>query len=252
MTDTSETTNVTTIIPADNDQRQRPIYVKWNGMIGRLIIDGAFWGAVEWSEKRQAWCIEDAEGRCLSHHSHIHGEDKDKDGAVTLAEAMIRDGRMPTPENAKKARQERLKRDRERRAKQPGEIKRRAAQAERDRLLRAYWDADAIERQAENDDPLYEVLADALDFNDPDLWKSNSFARLRDRLIPCVKAAIAELESELSQYRTDRNKRLKRAQEILALLQPKDWVAELEASEQMKQRRSSLEQIDSDRQPSPR
>ena len=140
-------------------------------------------------------------------------------------------------EQARQARAERLKRDRERRAKQPGEIKRRAAQAERDRLHRAYWDADAIERQAENADPLYEVLADALDFNDPDLWKSNSFARLRDRLIPCVKAAIAELESELSQYRTDRHRRLKRAQEILALLQPEDCVAGLES---MKQRRLRL------------
>jgi hypothetical protein len=63
---------------------------------------------------------------------------------------------------------------------------------------------------------------------------------LRDRLIPCVKAAIAELESELSQYRTDRNKRLKRAPEILALLQPEDWVAGLEKSEGMKQRRLRL------------
>src|SRR4051812_36881638 len=141
---------------------------------------------------------------------------------------MIRDGRMPTPDQARRARAERLKRDRERRAKQPGEIKRRAEQAERDRLFRAYWDADAIERQAENDDPLYEVLADALDFNDPDLWKSNSFARLRDRLIPCVKAAIAELESELSRYRTGRDKRLKRAQEILALLQPEDCLVDLD------------------------
>ena len=184
------------IIPADNDQRQRPIAIRWDGMIGRLIIDGEYWGAIEWSEKRRAWCIEDAEGRCLSHHSHVHGEDKDKAGAVALAEAMIRDGRMPTPEQASRSRAERRKRDRERRAKQPGEIKRRAAQAEaraeRDQLFWAYIEAAQTERLADQrDGPLYEVLVDTLDFTDPELWKSNSFARLRDRLIPCVKAAIA-------------------------------------------------------------
>ena len=48
-------------------------------MIGRLLIDDKNWGAVEWSEKRQALCIEDTEGRCLSHHAHVHGEDRDKD-----------------------------------------------------------------------------------------------------------------------------------------------------------------------------
>src|SRR5438876_2109893 len=115
-------------------RRQKPIKIQWNGLIGTLLIDGTSWGAVEWSDKRQAFCIEDAEGRCLSHHSHIHAEDKDKAGAVALAEAMIRGGRMPTPEEATKARTERLKRDRERRARQPSEIKRREAKAERNRL----------------------------------------------------------------------------------------------------------------------
>jgi len=105
-------------------RRLKPIEIQWFGLIGRLLIDGESWGAVEWSDKRQAFCIEDAEGRCLSHHSHIHGADKDKAGAVALAEAMIRDGRMPTPEEARKARTERLKRDRERRAKQPSGVRR--------------------------------------------------------------------------------------------------------------------------------
>jgi alpha-D-ribose 1-methylphosphonate 5-triphosphate synthase subunit PhnG len=216
---------------SDDPRRHKPIRIHSDGLIGRLLIDGETWGAVEWSEKRQAFCIEDAEGRCLSHYSHIHGEDKDKASAVALAEAMIRDGRMPTPEDAKTARQERLKRDRERRAKQPSEIKRREARAERHRLWLAYSEAGYRERQAERDEPLYEVLADALDLTDPDLWRSNSFARLRDRLISCVQAAIAELESDLSRHRTDRGKRVKRAQEILALLQPEDWVADLDSSE---------------------
>lgn len=200
-------------------RRQKPIKIQWNGLIGTLLIDGTSWGAVEWSDKRQAFCIEDAEGRCLSHHSHIHAEDKDKAGAVALAEAMIRDGRMPTPEEATKARTERLKRDRERRARQPSEIKRREAKAERNRLWHIYHEADWEERKAENDEPLHEVLADALDFTNPELWKSNSFARLRDRLIISVRATIAELESGYY-HRKDRDTRLHRAREILELLLP--------------------------------
>jgi hypothetical protein len=200
-------------------RRHRPIIIHWDGLTGRLLLGDEIWGAVEWSEKRQAWCIEDAEGRCLSHHSHVHGEDKDKAGAVALAEAMIRDGRMPTPEDARQARRERLKRDRERRAKQPGEIKRREARAERDRLDQAYYEADWKECSVERDEPLYEVLADALDFADPQLWKSNSFARLRDRLIIHLRAEIAKLEADRLQLEIDRDRRLERAREILELLE---------------------------------
>jgi hypothetical protein len=195
-------------------RRQRPITIRWDGLTGRLFIDGESWGAVEWSDKRQAYCIEDAEGRCLSHHSHIHGKDKAKDGAVALAEAMIRDGRMPTPEEARKARRERLKRDRERRAKRPSEIKRREARE----LVGVYFEADRKERMTEEDEPLYEVLADALDLTDPELWKSNSFARLRDRLITNVRAAITKLEAGYFTRRIDRDRRLNRAREILELL----------------------------------
>jgi hypothetical protein len=216
----SDTSNPEVVHVVGDPRRQHPIRVQWSGLIGRLYIDSESWGAVEWSDKRQAWCIEDAEGRCLSHHSHIHGEDKNKDGAVALAEAMIRDGRMPTPEDATKARDQRLKRDRERKAKQPSEIKRRAAKAESDRLFRASMDAEYEEQSAEADEPLYEVLADALDLTDPDLWKSNSFARLRRRLIPYVQASIAGLES-FRVRSPDRDKRLSRARAILELLQPK-------------------------------
>ncbi|MFL5237178.1 MAG: hypothetical protein ACJ8EL_06165 [Rhizomicrobium sp.] len=198
-------------------RRQRPITIRWDGLTGTLFIDGESWGAVEWSDKRQAYCIEDAEGRCLSHHSHIHGKNKDKDGAVALAEAMIRDGRMPTPEEARKARRERLKRDRERRAKQPSEIKRQEARAERDRLWDASYEADRKEWAAEDHDPLHEVLADALNFADPELWKSNSFARLRDRLIIHLRAEIAKLEAG-RYYGDNRDRRLNRAREILELL----------------------------------
>jgi hypothetical protein len=195
-------------------RRQQPIKVQWSGLIGRLYIDGVSWGAVEWSEKRKAFCIEDAEGRCLSHHSHIHGEDKDKAGAVALAEAMIRDGRMPTPEDARKSRRERLKAGRERRAKTPSGIRR----AERDRLQRLSWDAQHQVRDAERDEPLYETIIDAIDLNDPNLWRSNSFARLRDRLILLLRADIAELESDFARDRGSDvdKKQLARAREILA------------------------------------
>lgn len=67
-----------------------------------LTIDGELWAAVEWSEKRQRWCMEDAEGRCLKHLSCIHGDAPDRDAASAKAEAMIRDGRMPDPETARK------------------------------------------------------------------------------------------------------------------------------------------------------
>ena len=204
---------------SDDPRRERPIKIRWFGMIGTLLIDNESWGAVEWSEKRQAWCIEDAEGRCLSHHSHIRGADKDKAGAVALAEAMIRDGRMPSPEAARQARSERLKRDRERRERQPSEIRRRERREEKNRLFAAQMDAEQKDR---DESPLYEVIADAFDLADPELWRSNSFARLRCRLIISVRAAIANSEYARSRGWSDKEseKRLARARDILDLLQP--------------------------------
>ena len=88
---------------SNDPRRQKPVTIEWwHDKVGRLLIDGVLWGGVEWSEKRGAWCIEDAEGRYLSHRSHVGGEDEDKAGAIALAEAMIRDGRMPSPEDARK------------------------------------------------------------------------------------------------------------------------------------------------------
>ena len=42
------------------------------------------------------------------------------------------------------------------------------------------------------------MLAEAFDFADPELWKSNSFASLRPRLVLHLKAAIASLEHDLA------------------------------------------------------
>jgi hypothetical protein len=65
-----------------------------------LTIEGQLWSEVEWSRARQSWCIQDASGHCLAHCDHVHGEHIDQRTAVNLAKAMIRDGRMPTPEEA--------------------------------------------------------------------------------------------------------------------------------------------------------
>jgi hypothetical protein len=56
---------------------------------------------VEWSEKRKQWCIEDCEGRCLAHAASIRGQAASKEAAVSVTEAMIRDGRMPTLQEAR-------------------------------------------------------------------------------------------------------------------------------------------------------
>jgi hypothetical protein len=64
-------------------------------------------GRIEWSAQRRQWCIEDAAGRCLAHREHVHGEHIDQQTAIELAKAMIRDGRIPTPEEAERQLQER-------------------------------------------------------------------------------------------------------------------------------------------------
>src|SRR5262245_52557537 len=72
-----------------------------------LSIGGEVWAQVEWSPSREAWCIQDASGRCLAHCDAIHGEDIDAQTAVALARRMIVDGRMPTPEEAARQLRER-------------------------------------------------------------------------------------------------------------------------------------------------
>jgi hypothetical protein len=81
--------------------------------IYQLTIAGELWAAVEWSATRGAWCIEDAAGHCLAHCEHIHGQDIDRPTALALAKAMIRDGRVPTPEEARRQLQERQPREQE-------------------------------------------------------------------------------------------------------------------------------------------
>jgi hypothetical protein len=66
-----------------------------------LTINGELWSEVEWSASRQAWCIQDAAGHCLTHVEHIVGQDRDVETAIRLAKRMIVDGRMPSPEQAR-------------------------------------------------------------------------------------------------------------------------------------------------------
>jgi hypothetical protein len=78
-----------------------------NARTFHLRIDGKLWSEVEWSPARQTWCIQDACGFCLGHCDQIRGTHIDQRTAVALAKAMIRDGRMPTPEEAQRLLQER-------------------------------------------------------------------------------------------------------------------------------------------------
>jgi hypothetical protein len=71
-----------------------------NARTFHLTINRQLWSEVEWSPSRRTWCIQDACGHCLVHCDHIVGTNIDQRAAVALAKAMIRDGRMPTPEDA--------------------------------------------------------------------------------------------------------------------------------------------------------
>jgi hypothetical protein len=182
-------------------RRQGRVRVVFQGdqKTGILLVGGETWGAVEWSEKRGVWCIEDAEGQCLRHASSIHGQAAAKDEAIALAERMVRDGSLPTPEQAVELHRERKQLERDKRAKRPSEIRRAQERTEHRRLLDVWHDADWAEREAT---PFYETFAEAFDLSDPDLWRSNSFAMVRPRLLVEVRAAIADLELRLHNWRS--------------------------------------------------
>jgi hypothetical protein len=83
-----------------------------------LYIDNVLWSEVEWSHNRYAWCIQDCCGYCLNHIEHIHAivpndgvpDRKINDPrqfnpstALETAKQMIRNGSLPSPEDARKA-----------------------------------------------------------------------------------------------------------------------------------------------------
>ena len=99
---------------ASDERRSGKISIEWSKHgVGRLKIGRERWASVEWSELRQQWCIEDNSGRCLTHAGSLRGEAASKDDAVALAEAMIRDGRMPTPQEARASYAERVAADKQ-------------------------------------------------------------------------------------------------------------------------------------------
>jgi hypothetical protein len=96
-------------------------------------------------------------------------------------------------------REARLKRQREQRQRQPAEIKKREERRERrkdrSRVFGLYSTAmwEAL-REREDEQPLYEALACAIDFSDRELWTTPAFAVLRPRLLLHIRVAILDLE----------------------------------------------------------
>ena len=72
-----------------------------------LEIAGTMWSEVEWSAKRNRWCIQDGAGMCLAHEESIMGQNKDPQAAIRRAKRMIVDGSMPSPEEAFRLHEER-------------------------------------------------------------------------------------------------------------------------------------------------
>jgi hypothetical protein len=130
-----------------------------------------------------------------------------------LAKDMIADGRIPSPEQAWAERQKREAERRRKRAQQPAEQRRREKRAAELEAFTRKMQLDRREREAQ---PLYEALNEAFDLANPELWKSNSFAALKPRLVLHLEAAIAELEC--NKWAHDRKARLARAKAILDVL----------------------------------
>jgi hypothetical protein len=198
--------------------RNGPIKLKWQDrarLVGELFIDDALWARVEWSETRQQWCIEDSQGRCLTHVADLRGTADSKQGAIELAEQMIRDGRLPTPAEVL----ERRDAERERRRARPSEVRRQERRTRERELWHECCAAAWEERKAQ---PLYEALAEAFDFSDPLLWRSNSFGSLRPRLVIWMQAVVLDLECDVERQRRPPAKeaeaKLARAREILGWL----------------------------------
>jgi hypothetical protein len=216
-----------------------------SGLIGRVSLDGEHWASVEWSEQRQAWCIEDCEGQCLAHVGSIRATAESRWQAEALAEEMVRDGRMPSPERAKaeaderrRVETERAARQRQQRATRPSELRRRAQRNGKREVEREasslMHETEAEERDAR---PLYETLDEAFDLADPELWRSNSFSALKPRLILHVEAVITGLAWQVAHedlrgcrngfYCRSLESKLDRAKAIYRKLTGAEWAPRL-------------------------
>lgn len=193
----------------DDPRRGAEIVVRLRGVAhnqtAHLYIDGQRWAFCEWASNGR-FCIEDNEGLCLEHIEgleHIAGAAATLKQAVDLATAMIRDGRMPSPEQAKQLREERNAKERQQ---------------------RDAW---------EHPERLYEPLADALE-----LWsgnkRSNTYVRLRDELLAIARGAAGHFEriaaiarDELAQQANPRRHAWRRY-----LAEGESWQAQLEYAEE--------------------
>jgi hypothetical protein len=205
----SEARQIDQLDGTDDPRRRLQITIDWGSdaaRIGRIRVGTEYWGAVEWSNRRQAWCIEDVEGGCLAHAASIRGKAASKEAAEALARAMILDGRMPSPQQAhadrlarEPAEEAARKLRREKRNQQPAQIrKREAARARQEAETAAYTAAWGAEQADKAQLPLLEALAEAFDLTDPELWKSNSWAMIRPRLVIHQRMIVAELEKDLA------------------------------------------------------
>lgn len=105
----------TDVAASIDPRRAKEILYQKGDIKNYLLIDGTMWAEVQWSPQRSAWCIQDCMGYCLEHIEHFHVQvDGDPNNrlasrqqALDLAEQMIRDGRMPSPEKAREAFQKR-------------------------------------------------------------------------------------------------------------------------------------------------
>src|SRR5882672_2138783 len=96
-------------IAGDGDARRRG-EIKVEGSDDRycLYIEGVLWAELDYEYHKKVWCIQDCMGHCLEHTDHVHAEvpggencDHSAQIAIKKAKEMIRDGSMPTPEQAK-------------------------------------------------------------------------------------------------------------------------------------------------------
>jgi hypothetical protein len=154
----------------NDPRRAREITTRIRGVADKrrayLYIDGARWAVVEWGGPGR-WCIEDDQGRCLTHAEDTRGTAPTLADAIELAEAMIRDDRMPSPEEAERLAEKRR---------------------EKQHQQRDAW---------EHPERLYEPLADALELwadRDPDFTRSNSYQRLHDELVAIAVGAVDHFE----------------------------------------------------------
>jgi hypothetical protein len=169
-----------------------------------LRIGKELWVEIEYSPERLAWCIQDSQGQCLRHQESIRGTAEDLEVAIDVGRSMIRDGSMPAPEEAEYEHKQRQKARRKansaKREATPLGQERKALRDEQSAIWNEEYEL-GVNRPYESRLPLLESFFDALDFGDPDLWKSNSLAIFREKLVAEVVGEMLRLRKDLNYQR---------------------------------------------------